>query len=360
MDNFDSGKILTTYNRMVSAREIVFDELQVSILRELEKYNSRSRKWWERWRSNAGALHKRGVYLYGEVGRGKSLLTGIFYEYCAIERKYRTHFNDFMKRIHDLLQDARLSGESQNHVAYVVEAMVKDIDLLYIDEVQVHDICEAMVLKGVFSALFSRNLKIFMTSNYHPRKLYEDGIHRDRFLPAIDLIEEKMEVLEMPGADDYRRAKSVKSGCTFYTGENADQILRDHFLKQVNFQDTKKVVLTVQGRKFEIGEECNGVAWFNFNELCGNTNPLWTLEYVKIAETFPEIFIQGIPLFDAYLQNEVQRFIVLIDTLYEHKSRLFCSIATDICNLYMGKMTHDVKRALSRLYEMGSNMWKVE
>ena len=356
--------LFEVYNGMVARHEIVFDESQVAILKELGKYINTTRKKWKFWEKHS-ALPKRGVYLYGDVGRGKSLVASLFYDNCGIGLKRKIHFNTFIKQLHNVLHQARLDssvGPDDDQIAAYVGTMLGDIDLLYLDEIQVRDICEAVILHRVFSILFSRKTIVFMTSNYHPRKLY-DGIQKEQFHPAVEMIEEKMEVITLQGDTDYRvaakNANSENCSCRFYVGENASVNLRERFDAIVGFQSAIRTTFVFDnGRSIDMGEMCGDVAWFEFEELCGNKNPLWASDYKKITENYGTIFVANIPVFDFYSQNEMQRFIVLVDELYEQKSLLFCSMVSEIEHMYNGVLTVDIKRAMSRLYEMSSEKWK--
>lgn len=350
--------VLEQYNEMVARSEIMFDELQVNVLRSLESYARGSRKWWKFWRKHP-ALPKRGVYLHGDVGRGKSLVANLFYEHCGVVRKRRVHFNTLMRQVHDLLhlEGLKQHGDADQMLS-VIDALVEDCSLLYLDEMQVRDVCEAVILHRVFRILFAHDITILMTSNYHPSKLYEDGIQRELFLPAIDLIMEKMEVISLSGKQDYREVKGLKYSSRFYIGQGAAAKLREHFYGIAGDNMAKRAVVVLGSRSVDIGIEHEGVVFACFDDLCGSRkNPLWAADYKEIARRFHTIFIEGIPVFDYTSQNEMHRFIVLIDELYERKSRLFCSLATEIGLLYDGIPTVDIKRAMSRLKEMNSEAW---
>ncbi|ASI48242.1 cell division protein ZapE [Anaplasma ovis str. Haibei] len=349
--------MLARYHSMVDAREIVQDDLQVATLKELMKYNRIPPKWWEFWR-RPGFAAKKGVYMHGDVGRGKSMLANLFYEHSVIQKKKKVHFNTFMKDLHDLLHHMRVDNWQQDShcISFAVNTMLQGAELLYLDEVQVNDVCEAVVLHKVFSVLFSKNLVVIMTSNYPPRGLYEGGLRRELFLPAISLLEQHMQVVPMLGKLDYRSICG-QDACRYYVGKGADQKLHAHFVALVGSGKVENVMLTVGSRKIEVGKTRNTVAWFNFEDLCGNKNPLWVADYKEIAKNFTTIFIKGIPVFDFFAQNEMQRFIMLVDELYERRVRIFCSLAANINELHAGPESVGFKRAASRLAEMGSDMW---
>lgn len=351
--------VLEQYNVMVERGEITFDELQVNVLKSFEGYANGSRQWWKFWQKSP-ALPKRGVYLYGDVGRGKSLVANLFYDHCGVIRKGRMHFNTLIKQVHDLLhiEGIKRGDGSSDHMASVMDKLVGDYTLLYLDEMQVRDVCEAVILHRVFNILFSRNITVMVTSNYHPKKLYEDGIHRELFLPAVGLIMQKMEVISLSGNRDYRELKGAKGCCRFYVGVGSNERLRDHFHSVVGAQQTKKAIVSLAGRRVELGSEREGVLFVHFDTLCGSKNPMWAADYKEIAKHYHTIFIESIPVFGYDSQNEMHRFIVLIDELYECKSSLFCSLSAGINSIYDGNPTVDIKRAMSRLKEMGSEAWK--
>ncbi|MFV9838822.1 MAG: cell division protein ZapE [Aaplasma endosymbiont of Hyalomma asiaticum] len=357
--------LFKVYNDMVARHEIVFDELQVTILKELGKYINTTSKKWKFWEKHTTSP-KRGVYLYGDVGRGKSLISCLFYDHCGVARKKKVHFNTFMKQIHNFLHQTRIGNSVKtdyDQMEVCINAFIGDADLLYLDEIQVRDICEAVILHRVFSILFSRKITVFMTSNYHPRKLYEDGIQKELFDPAVKIIEERMEVMSLSGNTDYRYAAKNSNArsycCRFYVGEKAGVKLKERYDEIVGLKREEKATFIFDnGRKIHMGKACGGVAWFCFDELCGNRNPLWASDYKKVTERFRTIFIDNIPIFDFYSQNEMQRFIVLVDELYEQKNLLFCSMASEIRHIYQGVLTVDIKRAMSRLYEMSSEKWE--
>ncbi|ACZ49045.1 putative ATPase [Anaplasma centrale str. Israel] len=349
--------MLARYHSMVNAREIVFDDLQFAALKELTKYDQIPPKWWELWRRPSSTA-KKGVYIYGDVGRGKSLLANLFYEHSVIKKKKKVHFNTFMKDLHDLLHAMRVDNWQQGGhcIPLVVNTMLQGAELLYLDEVQVNDVFEAVVLHKIFSVLFSKNLVTVMTSNYPPHGLYEGGLRRELFLPAISLLEQRVQVVAMLGKRDYRTTHG-RGACRYYVGEDADQELHARFAELIGSGKVEEVILTVGNRKVKTGKACNTVAWFGFDDLCGNKHPLWVADYKEIAKNFTTIFIEGIPVFDYYSQNEMQRFVVLVDELYERKMRIFCSLAADISELYVGPPSMGFRRAASRLAEMGSEMW---
>ncbi|MDB1135204.1 cell division protein ZapE [Candidatus Anaplasma sp. TIGMIC] len=357
MGALNKNSILSAYEEMVARGDILSDVYQATIVDKLAKYTDVPSGRWKFWRKRVSPPNK-GIYLYGDVGRGKSLLAGLFYEHCGIVHKKRMHFNALMKSLQDQLHLARCSNtQGFDQMAASIDTIIEGAELLYLDEIQVRDICEAVMLHRVFAALFSRKMLVFMTSNYHPRKLYEDGVQRELFVPAIELLEQQMDVIALQGPKDYRVIKGMKGDRKFYIGENSSKDLRKLFLEIINHQPTEKAIFTLDHRELIITETYNKTAWFSFEDLCGSINPLWTADYRKIAENFTVIFIDGIPVFDQYLQNEMHRFIVLIDELYEHGTKIFCSMAADINNLYVGKPAVDIRRAMSRLAEMGSALW---
>ncbi|MGN7661527.1 MAG: cell division protein ZapE [Anaplasma sp.] len=349
------GSMLSEYHRMVDAREIVFDVLQVAALQELMNYDHVPPKRWEFWRRRPS--RKKGVYLHGDVGTGKSMLTTLFFERSVIKSKKKIHCNIFVRDVHDALHKMRSAADQRgedNCVSAVMDSILRDVDLLYLDEMQVNDICEAVIFRKILSVLFSKNLVVVMTSNYPPQKLYEDGVGRELFLPAIALLEQHMQVVAMSGCQDYREARGGQRASNYYIGEGSDQKLYEHFLRVTYSETPSNVLLAVGGRQIRSGKACGAVAWFSFSDLCGNEDPMWIADYREIAKNFSTIFIAGIPVFDLYSLNEMKRFVMLIDELYDSKVCIFCSLAANINELYDGVFPMDFRRAASRLVEMGS------
>ncbi len=334
--------VISAYQAIVKSGEIKYDHMQFSILELLEElsndfYNRIFRKV------------KLGLYLHGDVGRGKSTIMNIYYENCGITQKHKLHFNTFMQDIHESLHKLR-NTSVKSPLNRIAKDLTKEIKLFFLDEMQVHDIGDAMILYRLFIALFANKAVFIITSNYAPDDLYHDGLQRELFTPAIDLIKKNMHVICLNGKQDYRTLKGKVH--RYFTGQDKNEVLASVF---ANLTCSKKVNITnllVNNREIKVKQVCEGISWFEFTELCGK--PIWTTEYKKIAQSFHTVFISNIPAFNVSNQNEARRFIVLIDELYEHKVKLFCSSFTELDCLH--QYSKDLKRTVSRLIEMCSRV----
>ncbi|WP_339047479.1 cell division protein ZapE [Candidatus Mesenet endosymbiont of Phosphuga atrata] len=324
---------------MVEKGGIKYDNMQLDVLKLLEEFSSNY---------NFFSKNKLGLYLYGHVGRGKSTIMNIYYENCGITKKHRLHFNTFMQDIHEHLHKLR-STSTKSPLNEVAKSIAKKVRLFLLDEMQVHDIGDAMILYRLFCALFTNRVIFLITSNYSPDDLYCDGLKRELFTPAIDLIKKNMHIMCLDGKQDYRILKGKAHNYFFEQG--ADEALAGTF---ADLTHNKKEIDTsnffVNHIKIKIKRAYEEILWFEFAELCEKA--IWTAEYKKIAQSCHTIFISNIPAFDFSNQNEAKRFTALIDELYEYKVKLFCSSAIGLSNI--NQYSQDLKMTVSRLIEMCS------
>ena len=293
----------------------------------------------------------RGLYIHGPVGRGKSMLMDMFFDTVAFAPKQRTHFHDFMGRIHRDVKHWRETdpGDPIPRVAQTIRA---ETALLCFDEFQVSDITDAMILGRLFDALFELGVVVVATSYRHPRELYENGINRQLFVPAIDLIEARMEVLKLDGPIDYRLARLERSRVYFTPlGKDADAALDEVWHDLTGMAHGTPGELEVLGRKLLVPEQAKGVARFDFDQLC--VAALGSQDYLALADNCHAIVLKGIPLLTVGQRNEAKRFVMLIDALYERSVKLVCSAAVPPAELYRsGDGAFEFERASSRLVEM--------
>ncbi|QGR02679.1 cell division protein ZapE [Ehrlichia ruminantium] len=347
------GEVFATYYSMVDSGKITYDEQQVKLLEQFLPYLTIQ---------NICSvlpikkkLKKVGIYIYGKVGRGKSMVTDLYYSTCKIENKKRQHFNQFMKEIHCLLHEFR-SSCIKDPLYKVAKTMCHNIDLLFLDEIQVYDICDAMILYRLFSIIFDQKIIVMMTSNYAPVELYQDGIQRKSFEPAISLIMDRMHVIHLSGKQDYRTIKGLGIKDVYFIGDHSYHRLSNLFVSMVDNREVRPMTLCVLGRNIKVNRVCGNIAWFDFHELCGQ--PLWVSDYQEIVRNFSVIFIAGIPIFDFYNRNEMSRFTILVDELYENKTKIFCSLAAEPQSLYYScDIPVDFQRTISRLIEMRSKSY---
>jgi cell division protein ZapE len=294
----------------------------------------------------------KGLYIWGQVGRGKTLLMDLFFQDVSIPRKRRAHFNAFMADIHARIHELDQAGTSEDSIRKIAEAFAQDATLLCFDEFQVTDVADAMILGRLFDSLFAGHVTVVLTSNTPPDRLYEGGLNRQLFLPFIASIKDHLEVVEVDGPTDYRAASIVGKSVYFVGRSVAATHKMDAIWKElVGPACAERLVLTVLGRKLVIPRAARSVARFEFPDLC--VNPLAATDYLAIAEQFSTVMIDRIPLIGPDMRNEARRFITLIDILYDNHIVLICSAAAEPSGLYlMGDGSEAFQRTTSRLEEM--------
>jgi cell division protein ZapE len=293
----------------------------------------------------------RGLYIHGPVGRGKSMLMDMFFATVDFEPKRRVHFHDFMAEVHAAITRWRDKdpGDPIPHVADEIRASAQ---LLCFDEFQVLDIADAMILSRLFKALFAAGTVVVATSNRHPRDLYENGINRQLFVPAIDLIEANMDVVPLDGPIDYRLARLERAHVYFTPlGPDANTALDGVWRDLTGAARGVPSEIEVLGRKIVVPEQAKGVARFTFDELCVTARG--PQEYLALADTFHAMVVKGIPRLAPDRRDEAKRFATLIDALYERAVKLVCSAAAPPHELYpRGDGAFEFERTSSRLIEM--------
>ena len=315
----------------------------------------------------------RGLYLWGGVGRGKSMLMDLFFEHAAPKAKRRVHFHEFMAEIQDRLDTWRkmpeadrkrsrwrVKGAGDDPIPPVAKQVAAEAQLLCFDEFQVTQIADAMILARLFDQLFSRGVTMVATSNRVPDDLYKDGINRPLFLPFIQHLKERCDIFHLASDRDYRLDRLIAAPVWYAPlGPEADASLEEVWTRLTSGAHAQHVTLTVKGRKLEVSREAAGVAWFTFEELCAR--PLYSRDYLTIAANFHTIILRGIPQLGADKRNEAARFVALIDALYEAKIKLVASAAAEPETLYPeGDGAFEFERTVSRLHEMRSTDYLAE
>ncbi len=292
----------------------------------------------------------RGVYMYGGVGRGKSFLMDCFYTAVPIVRKTRLHFHEFMREVHREL--AELQG-TVNPLDELGERMARRYRLICFDEFHVADITDAMILHRLLDALFDNGVGFVTTSNFKPDDLYPDGLHRDRVLPAIALLNEKLEVISVDNGTDYRRLAMEKVKL-YHTplGSQADDEMNEAFTRLAESRD-EDPVLHIESRDIRARRKAGGVVWFDFRTLCGG--PRSQNDYLEIATQFHTVLLSDVPHMPVRMASEARRFTWLVDVLYDRRVKLIMSAAVPPEALYtQGPLAHEFPRTVSRLNEMQS------
>jgi cell division protein ZapE len=318
---------------------------------------------WVNFRAQRGTRFKRlvnrpdvprGVYLWGGVGRGKSFLMDSFYLIVPVVRKTRVHFHEFMRAVHRELDEQK---GVEDPLLIVAKKIAQKYRLICFDEFHVSDIADAMILYNLMKALFDEGVSFVLTSNYEPDALYPDGLHRDRMLPAIALLKEKLDVLNVDAGIDYRK-RVLEQVDAYHTpiGAETDRALR-HAFTQIAETAEQDLRITIEGRELRCLRRAGGVIWFDFATLCGG--PRSQNDYLDIAHRFHTVILSDVPQMSAAMGSEARRFTWLIDVLYDHRVKLLMSAAVPPEQLYTdGVLSNEFHRTVSRLIEMQSLEYK--
>ena len=292
----------------------------------------------------------RGVYMYGGVGRGKSFLMDCFFGAVPLKRKTRLHFHEFMREVHRELAD--LQG-TVNPLDVLAKRIAKKYRLICFDEFHIADITDAMILHRLLAALFDNGVGFVTTSNFKPDDLYPNGLHRDRILPAIALLNEKLEVINVDNGTDYRR-RTLEQLNLYHIplDAEADAAMGDAFDRLAETQD-EDPVLQIEARKIQARRKAGGLVWFDFKTLCGG--PRSQNDYLEIATQFHTVLLSDVPHMPVRMASEARRFTWLVDVLYDRRVKLIMSAAVPPEDLYTdGPLAHEFPRTVSRLNEMQS------
>ncbi|MFT7722091.1 MAG: cell division protein ZapE [Roseateles sp.] len=292
----------------------------------------------------------RGVYMYGGVGRGKSFLMDCFFQAVPLTRKTRLHFHEFMREVHRELQDLKGIADPLEELG---KRIARRFRLICFDEFHVADVTDAMILHRLLDALFRNRVSIVTTSNFHPDELYPNGLHRDRILPAIELLKTQMEVISVDNGTDYRQ-RTLEDMKLYLTPLNdaTEAALTQAFesLAEAQDEDSK---LMIEHRALYARRRAGGVVWFDFATLCGG--PRSQNDYLELASQFHTLILSDVPEMPVRLASEARRFTWLVDVLYDRRVKLIISAAVPAEQLYTdGPLAHEFPRTVSRLHEMRS------
>ena len=343
------------YEKTLAERGYTADAAQLRAVDSLERCENE----WADYKARRGnALTKlisrppipRGVYMYGGVGRGKSFLMDCFFNAVPLQRKTRLHFHEFMREVHREL--AELHG-TVNPLQELAKRMARRYRLICFDEFHVSDVTDAMILHRLLEALFENRVSIITTSNFKPDDLYPNGLHRERILPAIELLKEKLEVINVDNGCDYRQLTLQQVGL-YHTplGEAADAAMTDAFERLAEAKD-ESPLLRIEHRELRSRRRAGGVVWFDFKELCGG--PRSQNDYLELATQFHTLLLSGVPQMSPRNASEARRFTWLVDVLYDRRVKLILSAECEPELLYTeGPLAHEFPRTASRLREMQS------
>lgn len=366
------GYVIERYEARIKDGQLMPDPVQAEAAAALDDLAHRlANRKTGGWFSKAESV--TGLYMWGGVGRGKSMLMDLFFEHAPVDARRRVHFHEFMAEVHDRLDawrklsederkrsEWRVKGAGDDPIAPVAKQIASEANLLCFDEFQVTQIADAMVLARLFEALFERHVTVVATSNRHPNDLYKDGINRPLFLPFIEHLKANCDVMELASERDYRLDRLIEAPVWYAPlGPASEQALDQAWERLTLGAEPQHCVLTVKGRKLEVEREAAGVARFNFEELCAR--PLGSRDYLAIAANFNTVILSGIPTLGPENRNEAARFVSLIDAFYEAKVKLVASAAAEPEELYPeGDGSFEFERTVSRLHEMRSTDYLAE
>ncbi|HKW82345.1 MAG TPA: cell division protein ZapE [Burkholderiaceae bacterium] len=343
------------YERTLAERGYAADPAQLRAIDALERCEN---EWADYKARRSNALAKlvvrppipRGVYMYGGVGRGKSFLMDCFFNAVPLQRKTRLHFHEFMREVHREL--AEMHG-TVNPLQELGKRIARRYRLICFDEFHVADVTDAMILHRLLEAMFENRVSIVTTSNFHPDGLYPNGLHRDRILPAIELLKGKLEVISVDNGTDYRQRTLEQVGL-YHTplGASADAEMTVAFERLAEAKD-ESPLLHIEHRELHARRRAGGVVWFDFKQLCGG--PRSQNDYLELATQFHTLLLSGVPQMSPRLASEARRFTWLVDVLYDRRVKLIVSAEVDPELLYTeGPLSHEFPRTVSRLREMQS------
>lgn len=355
------------YAEQLAERGFGADPVQVAVVERLEQLRTRLiaardtdssliRRWFSALGGKAASDPVRGIYLWGGVGRGKTWMMDLFFESLPFPERRRRHFHRFM---HDIHAELKTLQQREAPLDIVADRIAQDARVLCFDELFVADIADAMILGGLFAALFKRGVTLVATSNVTVRDLYKDGLQRQRFMPTIDLLQRHVDVVAVDGATDYRLRRLMQAG-TYLPSSAADtpQRLRQLFDElgrpwpgQSSAEPASSI--EIEGRHIPVVRESGGVVWFDFMALC--SGPRSQDDYIEIARDYPSVIVSDVPVLDSLHENEARRFIALVDELYDRNVNLIVSAAAAPTELYSGdRVAFQFERTSSRLIEMQS------
>lgn len=343
------------YHQVLQERGYRSDDAQLAAIDRLQAYYD---DWVNFKQARSSTLRKifkrpdvpRGVYMWGGVGRGKSFLMDAFYLTVPVKRKTRVHFHEFMRSVHRELDEVRGQQDPLDEVA---RRIAKRYRLICFDEFHVSDVADAMILYRLLLKLFEYGTSFVMTSNYEPSTLYPEGLHRDRILPAIKLLQERMDILNVDVGTDYRRRtlEQVRMYLTPIT-PSTDKELQADFERLLDTAPMKPV-LTVENRELKAIALGGSIVWFDFATLCGG--PRSQNDYLDLASRFQTVILSDVPRMGPRQASEARRFTWLIDVFYDHKVKLIMSAECEPEELYtQGPMANEFHRTVSRILEMQS------
>jgi len=349
------------YEQSLAERGYKADEAQLQGIAALQRCQDE----WANYKAKRGnALTKmlrypdlpKGVYMYGGVGRGKSFIMDCFFHAVPLERKTRLHFHEFMREVHRQLHE--LKGQ-QDPLEVLAKRMSRKHRLICFDEFHVADVTDAMILYKLLDAMFRNRMSIVTTSNFHPDGLYPNGLHRDRILPAIELLKQQLQVVNVDAGNDYRRRALENANLYLQPLNEANEAEMHRMFGQLAETADEDPELNIEHRVLKARRKAGGVVWFDFNTLCGG--PRSQNDYLELASRFHTVMLSNVPHMPVKMASEARRFTWLVDVLYDRKCKLVISAEVPPEQLYTeGPLAHEFPRTVSRLNEMQSKKYLSE
>ena len=351
------------YQEIIQQPDFVADSAQeqaIALLDDLcqrlqQRQARQSTNWWQRlFPGGRGDASLKGFYFWGGVGRGKTFLMDIFYQSLPLENKMRIHFHDFMNQIHRALKQ---QSKQENPLQIIARDIAAKAEILCLDEFVITDIGDAMIMAGLLDSLFESGVVLVTTSNSPPRNLYQNGLQRARFLPAIDLLSRYCEVVNLDGGEDYRLLGLQQTD--LYTVPHsvaANESIQRYLDEHVRPLQTCRGDLCINGRELAFQLCAEDTVWFSFTELCKTTRS--QNDYLELARLFNTLILTDIEVMSTKHDDVARRFVLLIDVIYDHRVKLICTAEVRAEDLYQGKrLAFEFERTSSRLIEMQSQQY---
>ncbi len=350
---------LDTYQTQIDQRQFVSDPVQQNAAQEFQRvYDHLTRttrtpavirEQLQRFRRARSNGDNSGLWLWGSVGSGKTYMMDLFFNALPLKQKRRMHFHRFMRHVHHKL---KAIPDKQNPLELISAHFAKRYRILCVDEFFVLDVTDAMLLAGLLDGLFRRGVTLVATSNTHPDNLYEGGLQRERFMPAIDLIKQHMSIFELSAACDYRLHHLTQTQTYTLNSDNyADETLDAYFRHLASSIIEEDSSIEVEGRQIPVKRLSHDAIWFDFDALCNS--PRCANDYIAISRCFHTVLISDIPVFTSEMEDSARRFIEMIDEFYDHGVKLVVTAAAEPDVLYQGeRLQREFERTSSRLYEM--------
>ncbi len=354
---------MAQYHRAVASGKLQADPAQEKAAASLSTLYDRllaiapRKRLFGLWR--AAPKNAPGLYLWGDVGRGKSMLMDMFVGVIEKQKKTRrVHFHAFMLDVHKRLFAFRQVASEEDLLPQLIKQLSREAEVLCLDEMQVHDVTDAMILSRLFAGLMDAGVAVLFTSNRAPRDLYQGGLQREQFLVFVDLLEARIPIVKLESPTDYRlqQLKAMAHTYMFPADGAADDFLLATWSSLTDGAASEPLRIDVQGRVLRLDKHCKGIAWLTFEELC--VRPLGASDYLELSKMCHTLLLQGIPALSPEYRNEAKRFVTLIDALYDHRVKLIATAATAPQDIYpAGDGNFEFHRTVSRLMEMQSEAY---